>query len=244
LRELIVRDMKLRYKRSYLGIAWTLVNPLVQLLVYNFVFRVLFRVDTPNYVVHIFIGITAWNWFQSAVLESTMAILMNRDLIRQPGFPAALLPNVTVGSQLVHYLFTLPVTFGLMAVTGVHFTAAVLWLPVVIAVQYWLTLSLGLLVACVHVHFRDTQYLLGVFLMLGFFLSPVLYDISIVPEQYQTIYRLNPLTYLLGAYRAVLLGGRMPDLAALAIVALLGTVIMGLSYQLFRKASRSFVEEF
>src|SRR5687767_3248644 len=104
LRELVVRDMKLRYKRSFLGIAWTLVNPLTQLLVYSFVFRVLFRVQTPNYVVYLFIGITCWTWFQGAVLESTVAILQNRDLIRQPSFPAALLPNVTVGTHLVHFL--------------------------------------------------------------------------------------------------------------------------------------------
>src|SRR5262245_30578802 len=110
MRELVIRDMKLRYKRSYLGISWTLVNPLAQVLVYNFVFRVLFRVDTPNYALHIFVGITCWNWFQNAIVESALAILQNRDLIRQPGFPAALLPNVTVGSHLVHYLFTLPVT--------------------------------------------------------------------------------------------------------------------------------------
>jgi lipopolysaccharide transport system permease protein len=244
LRELLVRDMKLRYKRSYLGIAWTLVNPLAQLLVYNFVFRVLFRVETPNYMVHIFIGITSWNWFQSAVIESTAAILQNRDLIRQPGFPAALLPNVTVGSHLIHFLLTLPVVFGLIVITGVPITLAVLWLPVVILIQYWLTLSLALLAAGVHVHFRDTQYLLSVLLMLGFFLSPILYDMSIVPERYRPLYVLNPMTYLIGAYRTVLIDGRAPDLTALAVIVLASALLLGLNYQLFRRASRSFVEEF
>src|SRR3954464_11554879 len=84
LRELVVRDMKLRYKRSYLGIGWTLVNPLMQLMVYSFVFRVLFNVQTPNYMLQLFIGIACWTWFQAGVLESTVAILQNRDLIRQP----------------------------------------------------------------------------------------------------------------------------------------------------------------
>lgn len=244
LRELLIRDMKLRYKRSSLGIAWTLVNPLTQLLVYNFVFRVLFRVDTPNYMAYIFIGITSWNWFQSSVLESTMAILANRDLIRQPSFPSALLPNVTVGSHLIHFLLTLPILFGLVMYSGIELTASVLLLPVVIAVQYVLTLSFGLLAACIHVRFRDTQYLLGVALMLGFFLTPVLYELSIVPEQYRIFYQLNPMTHLVDAYRAILIRGAIPNLTALAGVALASALQLRLFYLLFRRVSTSFVEEF
>jgi lipopolysaccharide transport system permease protein len=244
LRELLVRDMKLRYKRSYLGIAWTLLNPLTQLFVYYFVFRILFKVPTPNYVVHIFIGITCWNWFQGAVLESTVAILANRDLIRQPGFPAALLPNVTVGSHLIHFLLTLPILFGLVLANNLPITAAVLWLPVIIVVQYVLIVAFSLLAACVHVNFRDTQYLLGVLLMLGFFLTPILYDLSIVPERYRALYNLNPMTHLVDAYRAVLIRAEAPKLVALAGVAAVSVVLLRLNYVLFRRASTSFVEEF
>jgi lipopolysaccharide transport system permease protein len=244
LRELVVRDMKLRYKRSYLGIAWTLVNPLAQLLVYNFVFRVLFRDNTPNYLVYLFIGIASWTWFQSAVLESTTAILQNRDLIRQPGFPAALLPNVTVGSHMVHFFLTFPILAGLLVMNGIPFTTALAWLPLVILAQYLLTLSFSLLAACVHVNFRDTQYLLGVVLMLGFFLTPILYDVSRVPEQYRTLYRLNPMTHLIEAYRAILIRGERPALGSLAVVAVISVVQLGLFYRLFRRASTSFVEEF
>lgn len=244
LRELLVRDMKLRYKRSYLGIAWTLLNPLTQVLVYYFVFRILFKVTTPNYVIHIFIGITAWNWFQSAVLESTMAILANRDLIRQPAFPAALLPNVTVGSHLIHFLLTFPILIAIVIVNGIPVTAALLWLPLVIAVQYVLILSFSLLAACVHVNFRDTQYLLGVFLMLGFFLTPILYDISIVPERYRGFYQLNPMAHLIDAYRAVLIRGERPHLVSLGVVLAVSVVLLRLFYMLFQRASSSFVEEF
>ncbi len=243
LRELVVRDMKLRYKRSYLGIAWTLVNPLAQLVVYSFVFRVLFRVTTPNYMPYIFIGITCWGWFQAAVLESTMAILANRDLIRQPAFPAALLPNVTVGTQLVHFLLTLPVLLGLVLVSGIPITGAVVWLPFVILVQYILTLSFSLLAACVHVNFRDTQYLLGVFLMLAFFLTPILYDINIVPDRYQPFYKLNPMTFIIDGYRAVLIRGERPDVVSLAMVGVASVVLLRLFYLLFRRASMTFAEE-
>jgi homopolymeric O-antigen transport system permease protein len=244
LRELVVRDMKLRYKRSYLGIAWTLVNPLMQLLVYTFVFHVLFRVNTPYYTSNVFVGIIAWAWFQAAVLESTVSILANRDLIRQPGFPAALLPNVTVGTHLLHFLLAFPILFGLAVVSGIPITGALVWLPLVILVQYVLTLSFSLLAACVHVNFRDTQYLLGVFLMLGFFLTPILYDVSMVPERYRTLYQLNPMTHLVGAYRAVLIRGWRPDLVSLGVVAVVSLVLLRLFYLLFRRASATFAEEF
>jgi len=244
LRELLIRDMKLRYKRSYLGIAWTLVNPAAQVIVYYFVFRVLFKVPTPNYTTYIFIGITAWGWFQAAVLESPMAILANRDLIRQPAFPSALLPNVTVGSHLIHFLLTFPILIGLVIVNGIPVTAALLWLPVVIAVQYLMILSWSILAACVHVNFRDTQYLLGVFLMLGFFLTPILYDVAIVPEKYRRFYQLNPMTHLVEAYRTILIRGETPHLLALFTVAAISAVLLWLFYQLFQRASATFVEEF
>ena len=243
-RELVVREMKLRYKRSYLGIAWTLVNPLIQLLVYDFVFRVLFRVTTPNYSAYLFIGITCWGWFSGSILESTQAILKNKDLIRQPGFPSELLPNVTVGTHLIHFLLTLPVTFGLLYFSPIQLTGAVLYLPAIIAVQYLLTLAFSMLAAVLHVNFRDTQYLLGVFLMLGFFMTPILYDVAIVPERYRTIYHLNPMTYLVEAYRAVLLHGAAPDWGTLAIITGASLVLLKLFYMLFRKVGTSFVEEF
>lgn len=244
LRELVVRDMKLRYKRSYLGIAWTLVNPIVQLLVYTFVFRVIFKVTTPNYMVYIFIGITAWGWFSASILESTQAILRNRDLIRQPGFPSVLLPNVTVGSHLIHFLLTFPILFALVWVNDIPITAAIIWLPLVLAVQYVLTLAFSLLAALVHVNFRDTQYLLGVFMMLGFFLTPILYEMKIVPERYRPFYNLNPMTHVIDAYRAVLMYGKMPNLLALAAVAAFALVALRLFHLLFHRVSVDFVEEF
>jgi lipopolysaccharide transport system permease protein len=243
LRELVVRDMKLRYKRSYLGVAWTLVNPLAQLLVFDFVFRVLFKVETPNYTAFLFIGITSWNWFSASVIESTGAILQNKSLISQPGFPAALLPNVTVGSNLVHFLLTFPILFGMVLVLGIPITGAIVWLPIVILVQYVLTLSFSLLGACLHVNFRDTQYLLSIFLMLGFFLTPILYEMSIVPERYHPIYAVNPMAVVVDAYRAILIRGEMPELVSLSTVFTVSLVLFFLFYLFFRRASFGFVEQ-
>ena len=241
--ELVVRDLKLRYKRSYLGVAWTLVNPLLQLFVFSFVFTAIFRADTPNFMAYLFIGITSWNWFSGALLEATNSILQNRDLIRQPGFPSAMLPNVTVGSHLIHFLLTLPILALLLLVSHIPITATLLWLPLVILVQYALTLSLAMFAASLNVTFRDTQYLLGVFLMLGFFLTPILYDLRIVPELYLPFYRANPMTHVIEAYRALAMRARRPDLWSLALVTGGSIVQLGLSYLFFRHTSIRFAEE-
>src|SRR5690349_14967033 len=106
---LVGRDMKLRYKRSLLGLAWSLVNPLAQFLILNFVFHSILPLDIPNYTPFLFTGILAWNWFNTALMSATDAIVDNGDLIRRPGFPPAVLPLIAVTSNLIHFLLALPI---------------------------------------------------------------------------------------------------------------------------------------
>jgi lipopolysaccharide transport system permease protein len=243
LRELVVRDMKLRYKRSVLGIVWSLISPLIQMLVFVFLFRRVVPLDIPNYPSFVFTGVLAWNWFQSAVLLATGAITDNRQLIRRPGFPMAILPVITVTTHLIHFLLALPVPLLFLILNGGRLTSAILMLPFVIMLQFLLTLGLGYLVATIHVTFRDTQHLLGVFFMLLFYLTPVFYDASIVPARYQTVYRLNPVLHLITAYRAILIHGGLPDLRTLLALGAVVGALLWLSYTVFARASYRFVEE-
>ncbi|MCL4401975.1 MAG: ABC transporter permease, partial [Acidobacteria bacterium] len=185
LREMVVRDMKLRYKRSALGISWSLLNPLMQLLVFGFVFRLLLPLNIPDYALFLFTGILVWNWLHSSLYSATGAIVDNAALIRQPGFPAAVLPIVSVAANLVNFLLALPVLIVAHLAAGHPLTGAVLALPLLIAVQFTFTLSLAYLLATLHVPYRDTQYMLGVLLMLGFYLAPVFYDSAAIPERYR-----------------------------------------------------------
>jgi lipopolysaccharide transport system permease protein len=243
LRELVVRDMKLRYKRSILGIVWSLLNPLIQMLVFIFVFRNVLPLDIPNYPSFVFTGVLAWSWFQAALFLATGAITDNRGLIRRPGFPTAILPVVTVTTNLIHFLLALPVSLLFLVLGGGRLTSAILTLPLVIMLQFLLILGLGYLVATIHVTFRDTQHLLGVFLMLLFYLTPVFYDASIIPERYQTLYRLNPMFHLIAAYRTVLIDGSLPDLPSLLAVGVAAGVLLWLGHTVFTRASYRFVEE-
>jgi lipopolysaccharide transport system permease protein len=243
LREMVIRDMKLRYKRSVLGIVWSLLNPLIQMLVFTFLSRGVLSLDIPNYPSFVFTGVLAWNWFQGALFLTAGAITGNRELIRRPGFPTAILPVATVATHLIHFLLALPILLLFLAFGGGRLTSAILVLPLVIVLQFLLILGLGYLVATVHVTFRDTQHILGVFLMLLFYLTPVFYDASILPARYQAFYRLNPMVHLVTAYRAILIQGDLPDSGALLTLAVSVGVLLWLGYMVFRQASTRFVEE-
>jgi ABC-type polysaccharide/polyol phosphate export permease/4-amino-4-deoxy-L-arabinose transferase-like glycosyltransferase len=243
LRELVSRDMKLRYKRSVLGIAWSLFNPLAQLLIFIFLFRRVLPLNIPNYPLFVFSGVLAWSWFQSSLLLATGSITDNRELIRRPGFPAAILPVVAVTSNMIHFLLALPILLLFLVLSGLRPTGAFVALPLVIAVQFLLILSLAYLVATFHVTFRDTQHLLGVLLLLLFYLTPVFYDASTVPERYRLFYRLNPMMHMLDAYRTILIRGELPDGLSLLGLAALTAGLLGLGYAIFTRASYRFVEE-
>jgi lipopolysaccharide transport system permease protein len=239
---LVGRDMKVRYKRSVLGIAWSLLTPLAQLAVLYLTFDVLLPLNVPNYFTFLFCGLLVWNWFQSSLYQATSTIVDNRELIKRPGFPPAVLPAVTVASNLIHFLLALPILFIFLLVGGIGLTSAVMALPLVIALQFILTLSLAYFTATFYVTFRDTQHLLGVLLNLLFFLTPIFYKSSDLPAQYQAFYRLNPMVHLIEAYRVILLSGSLPhrvDLLALTFPAI---AILALGYYVFRKASDHFVD--
>ena len=184
LRELITRDLKLRYKRSVLGLLWALVTPLSQLMIFTFLFNRVLPLNIPNYTVFVFCGVLAWNWFNATLYMAAGSIVDNRDLVRRPGFPVAVLPVVTVGTNLIHYLLALPILIVFLLFDGGRITPAFAALPVLIAVQFAFILGLSYLIAAAHVTFRDTQHMLGVILMLLFYLTPVFYSADKIPEQF------------------------------------------------------------
>lgn len=243
LRELVNRDIKIQYKRSLLGISWSLITPLMQLVVYYFVFRLAFSLDIPNYAAFAFSGMLVWTWFQMSLFRGASTITDSRELIRQPGFPVAILPVVAVSTNFIHFLISLPILLVFLLTSGLGFKLALFTLPALFAVQFLFTLSLTYLVAALNVTFRDTQHILGVLLNLFFYLTPIFYDIKIVPARYLSIYYLNPMTHLIQAYRAVLLQGQLPELLPLFTLGLVAIALLVTTYRFFRQASYRFAEE-
>jgi lipopolysaccharide transport system permease protein len=146
-------------------------------------------------------------------------------------------------SHLVHFVLALPVLLLFLWAAGIPLTSAILALPLVIILQFVFILSLAYLLSAVHVTFRDTQYLLNILLLLAFYLTPVLYDSSAVPQRFYLVYLLNPMYYFINAYRAILLQGIWPDFGTLGLVGAAASALLLLGYRYFIHTSYQFVEE-
>jgi len=240
---LIARDIKLRYRGSLLGVLWTLVNPVAELLVLLFVFGTVLHLRIPNFGAYLFLGLIVYGWFQTSVSFATNAVVGNRDLVRRPGVPTVLLPVVTVASNLVHFLLSLPILLGLLLLNHTPITAATVSLPLVIAVQFLLILGFSYPVATLHVWFRDTQHLLRLALQLLFYLTPVFYEVSDVPARVKWIYQVNPLAHMVAVYRSVLLQGEWPSAGSLIYLTLFSSVLLAAGIASFRRASHRFPDE-
>ncbi|MFW2439120.1 MAG: ABC transporter permease [Arenicellales bacterium] len=243
IRELVLRDIKIRYKRSALGFAWTLANPLLYLVVFYFVFKIALDINIPRFGVFAFTGILAWGWFQSSLAQSAGAIVSSRELVRSPGFSPAVLPIVIVTSNLVNFLVALVVLLAYQLIVGTGIGWQVWPLPLLIALQFILTLSIAYVIAALNVVFRDVGHLVAVLLHLMFFLTPIFYDASMIPDKFQMFYRLNPMVHFVESYRSVLLNDTGLNWWPIAIIGCFSILLLFIGRALFIKLSFRFAEE-
>lgn len=243
LRVLVGRELKIRYKGSLLGVLWALLSPLGTVAVLHLLFSAILPLDIPHYAAFIYSGLLPWTWFQASVQTGAATLLDNRDLVRTPFFPRVMLPAVTMSTNFMLYLLALPVLLGLMLFEGVAPTAMLLLLPVVWLVLGAFTLACTVLVAALGAIIRDIQHLLGVGMLLWFYLTPVFYDPSRIGPERRQLLMLNPMSVLVQAHRDISLGGRGPDWPGLAWVALVSVVLLAVGVTLFRALQDAFVEE-
>lgn len=251
IQSLVSRELKARYRGSFLGFFWSFVNPLLLLGVYSFVFATIMKGD-PNdttrpvpYAVFMFCGILPWTWFSASLLEGTSSLIAGGNLIKKVLFPAEVLPIVSVLSNMVHFFLGLPILAGFMVFYG-HTPVAsnLVWFPVVVLVQLIFTLGCVLVLSALTVHFRDLRDLLANVLTLWFFATPIIYSLTSVPKERQRVLNFNPFTHLAVSYQEILFFpgpfGHWKWLLALG-AASIGLFLVG--YFLFDRLRDTFAEE-
>ena len=253
-RNLVIRDLKVRYKNSFLGVAWSWLNPLLMMVVYTILVTVLLRnTDIPYYPIFLLSGLLAWNFFSDTVIQATGSIVNNAHLIKKVYFPPDVLPISLMLANLVNFLIALPLFFGLAFLFGVRPTWYVLLLPVTMLVHIAFTMGVSFLLATLNVFFRDTQVILGVVMLAWFFLTPVFYTIKFVPEQVILwgvtfnaqvwLRRLNPMASIIASYRDLLYWGAPTGLDFLLRTAVTSLIVLTVGYVVFVRYSRRFAEE-
>lgn len=252
-RNLVMRDLKTRYKNSVLGIVWSLLNPLLMMLVFTVVFTVMLPANIDRFPVFILCGILPWNWFSGSVAGAVHTIVGNAGLIKKVYFPREVLPLSLVLSNGVNFLLALTILFPLMVVFHTPLTPWLLFLPVLIAIQIVFIMGVALIVATLNVFFRDTAMIMDVVLQAWFFLTPVVYDIKVLPQSkiilgldvnvQRLAYILNPMGSLIANYRDILYWGAPPGLDFLLRTAVTAVLILVLGYWLFTHFAPQFGEE-
>jgi lipopolysaccharide transport system permease protein len=246
------RELKARYRGSVLGFLWSLVNPLLLLAVYTFVFSIVFKPDARGgmspYALFLVSGLFPWIWLSASILEGSMSLIANSGLIRKAVFPAELLPMVSVLSNLVHFLFALPIVIVALAagrllgfkVGGASIAA----LPAILLLQLPMVSGLALGASALTVHFKDVRDLLANLLTLMFFLTPILYSLEAIRHLAPVWWavRLNPFTPFTLAYQEALFRGELPDPLLWTQMALVSVVAWALGAGLFERLRETLVE--
>ena len=250
---LVVRDLKARYKNSVLGVAWSLLNPLFMTLVFTVVYTVMLQSDIARYPVFLMCALLPWEFFRASVTGATSSIVDNAHLIKKVYFPREVLPLSTVLSNLVNFLLALIVLFGMMALFHARLTTWILYLPVLILIQIVFSAGMALLLSTINVFYRDTQHIMQVVMLAWFFVTPVIWDHTDLPETADFLgltwpvqrltFILNPMASLISAYRDILYHGRQIGLDFLSRTIVTAVAVLVLGYWVFTRYSKVFGEE-
>lgn len=241
---LVRKELRGRYKGSVLGFLWTFLNPLLQLMVYTLVFSVILRAGIEKYYLFLFVALIPWLFFSSSVAAGSSCIIHQKDLVKKIYFPREVLPISHVTTCFINMLLTFIVIFLVIIISGIGINFnAILYLPVIMVVEYILALGMAMIFSALTVFLRDLEYILGIVIMAWQFLTPIMYSIDIVPEKIMPIFMANPMTPIIIAYRDILYYKKIPELGTLLHALILGIVILFIGSIVFDKLQKRFAEE-
>jgi len=248
IRNFVVRDLRARYIGSFMGFFWSVINPIVLLTSYAFVFMVILQQKAPvdsgtkSFPLFLFCGILPWLFFQDTLQRSSTILLDNASLVTKTIFPTEILPLSVLLAGVVNHLIGFAILLGILLFTGNSFSPLIFMVPVYFFVLMLFTLGLAWMLASLNVFVRDIAQVLNVLLTFWFWFTPIFYTSSQFPKRLLFLVKLNPLAHIVIAYRDCMLQVRMPDLINLAVLALVSTAVFAAGGMFFRHVKREFVD--
>lgn len=241
---LVRRELRGRYKGSVLGFLWTYINPLCQVIVYSAVFSVIFKVQIEKFYLYLIIGMMPWTFFSSSVQGGSTCIRAQSDMVKKIYFPREVIPISYVTSTFVNMLLSFIIVFlaVLFAGWGVNF-AALIFLPLIMIIEYLLALGLAFIVSSITVYFRDLEQIVGVLMMAWIYLTPIMYDVDYIPENLRVLFFVNPMTPVICVYHDILYYRQIPTADYLIQSGVVGLIVFVVGFFVFTKLDRNFAEE-
>jgi ABC-2 type transport system permease protein len=237
IKTLVARDLKVRYRRSAIGFLWTMLHPLMMMLVLTFVFSHIFRTDVANFPVYALAGIVFWNFFSQAIVAAMNSLRGNAALLTKLPVPKAVFPIATVLAGVVNLICALVPLFLIMLLTGQPFSPSLVLLPLAIVLAGCMTLGAGLLLSPLAAFFTDTVEMVSILLTLLMYMTPVFYPVSILPPDLRWIVEANPIRWLLDMFRLPIYAGTMPSLTEIGIATLIALTVLAVGAAAFRATS-------
>ncbi len=240
IRQFVSRSIKTRYKRSVLGVLWTLLNPLLTMVVLTIIFSQVFRFSVENYPVYVLCGLVVWNFFSSTTTGAMGDMLWSSNLLSRIYMPKSVFAVSAVGTGLVNLLLSLIPVFIIAIILGVRITPAILVMPLAIIILAIFTLGLSLFLSTAAVFFGDMEPVYNVLLTIWFYATPIIYPVELIPSQFQWLIRLNPLYYLLTIFRDPLYKGTVPDLKYWLVACFLSLCMLVIGSYTFTSRSNEY----
>ena len=240
----VKKDVRGKYKGSFLGVLWTFMNPLLMTLVYAIVFPFLMKgASYEHYTTFLIIGILAWNWFGTCISQGTYSVLGNGGIIKKVYFPREIIPISVVTGEAINFLISTVIILGFVIFSGMGLSRFMIFYPLILITQYLVILAFSFIVSSVCVYLRDLQHFIGIALQLLFYAAPIVYSPNAIPAEYQWILKYNPMTYIINAYRSIFYEHSMIELKPLLIVLALAIIGCIVGYFIYSKLQKGFAEQ-
>jgi ABC-type polysaccharide/polyol phosphate export permease len=238
------REISTRYKQSFLGFFWVVLNPLFQMLIMSFVFSHIMRFNTISvpYPIFLYVGLLPWIFFINTLNHAANVIVSDSALIKKIYFPREILVISSLLAKTFDFFVSGIVFLILLFFFHVPLTVYALFFFVIFIIQFIFTFALSLFLSWTNLFYRDIQYLLSLILTLWFYLTPIIYPVEFFPEKYRFIFKLNPMSVFINAYRQVLLGGDFPRFESLAIGIAISLIAFLVSYSIFKKVEKTLAD--
>ena len=241
---LIWRDLKVRYKQTVIGIGWAIIQPLVSMLIFTVIFGYFAKLPSDGlpYPIFAYTALLPWNYFASALHRCSVSVVGDAHLVTKVYFPRLILPIAGTISGLVDFSISFILLIGMMLWYGVFPTWSALTIPIFLMFALGTALAIGLWLAALNVRYRDVGYTIPFLVQVWMFLSPIVYPVTIIPEKYQLLYRLNPMVGVIEGFRWALLGKGNPSPWLMAVSAAVISVFFAAGLLFFKKMEQTFAD--
>ena len=239
----VKKEVRSKYKNSFLGVVWSFLNPLLQIVVYAIIFSLILKNKQENYAIFLCCGIIPWTFFSIAINRSAFIMIENGNIIKKVHFPREIIPISVVLAETINFLISTLIILGFVIIGGIGITKYLLLYPIILIAQYLVIISIAFVVSSICVYFRDLQHFIGIILQLLFYATPIVYSQDSIPGEYQWILKINPMTYIINAYRDIFYYQKAFEILPLIILLFIGIVTSYVGYKIFYKLQKGFAEQ-